>query len=278
MSLNEQEHEALMMKMMDYLSGQMPAAEQSAFEQLLAEHPEYSQELLELKQMMAVVEQHDQLEVPEPSPQMDQRFYDMLHQEASQTSQANSAWWHNLWSWLQLPQVRKLSYGFSFMVVGVFLGHYLHLLNNQSSIEAERLAIKDQQIQALTVLSLLDMPSVNKRLMAVNLASMNEQPDAAIVDALLATLQQDSNVNVRLEALEVLASYASNRSEDDAIRTALAGSINYQDSPMVQIALANLMLQLNEKQAVEPIQQLLKQPELIEPVRTELNQTLDQLI
>ncbi len=278
MSLNEQEHEALMMKMMDYLSGQMPAAEQHAFEQLLAEHPEYSQELLELKQMMAVVEQHDQLAVPEPSAQMDQRFYAMLDQESKQSNQASSSWWPSMWSWLQLPQVRKLSYGFSFMVVGVFLGHYLHLLNNQSSIEAERLAIKDQQIQALTVLSLLDMPSVNKRLMAVNLASMSEQPDAAIVDAMLATLQQDSNINVRLEALDVLAAYASNLDQDDAIRAGLVNSINYQESPMVQIALANLMLQLNEKQAVEPIQQLLKQPELIEPVRAQLNQTLDELI
>ncbi len=282
MSLDTNQREELEMKMMDYISGNLSEEEAKAFNQLIADHPEYSQELFELKQMMELVEQHDNSVIPAASEQMDQRFYDMLNAEVNQESvlknQQSPGLWQRILGWFQLPQVRKLSYGFSFMVVGVFLGHYLHLLNNQSTLEAERIAIKDQQIQALTVLSLLDMPSVNKRLMAVNLASMNENPNESIVDALLATLKQDSNINVRLEALEVLAAYANNNRQDAEIRADLVSSINYQDSPMVQIALANLMLQLNEKQAVEPIQQLLKQPELIEPVRTQLNQTLDELI
>ena len=47
---------------------------------------------------------------------------------------------------------------------------------------------------------------------------------------------------------------------------------------MVQMALANLMLQLKEQQAVEPIQRLLQQPELIPPVRAKLNETVNELI
>lgn len=270
----ETDHRMIELKMMDYISGRMSPQEVSDFDLLIAENPSYSQELLELKEMMQLMTQHDQIEVPKPSDQMDENFYTMLHHEvAAQIGQSNG-FVSKLNGWFQLPQLRKFAYGFSFMFFGVFVGHYMHLLKGQSDLEAERLAIKDQQIQALTVLSLLDMPSANKRLMAVNLAGMSEQPNESIVEALLATLNQDSNVNVRLEALDVLAQHT----ELGKVRNGLVKSINYQDSPMVQMALANLMLQLNEHQAVEPIQRLLKQPELIDPVRAKLNETINELI
>lgn len=260
--------------MMDYISGRMSAEEVAAFDLMIADNPEYSQELFELKQMMELFAQHDGAKIPEPSSQMDQNFYAMLHHKVVADTANSKRFWHGLTGWFQLPQVRKVSYAFSFMVVGVFLGHYLHLLNNQSAIETERMAIKDQQIQALTVLSLLDMPSANKRLMAVNLASMSEQPSQPIVDALLLTLNQDSNVNVRLEALDVLAQHTALES----VRAGLVLAINQQQSPMVQIAMANLMLQMNEHDAIEPIQELLRKTDLIDPVREQLNETVNELI
>ncbi len=260
--------------MMDYISGRMSPDEILSFDQLIAENPEYSQELVELKHMMELFAQHDGADIPEPSDQMDQNFYTMLHTEVAKDSGQKKSYWQVLIKWFQLPQLRQLAYGFSCLFFGVFIGHYLHLLNGQSVLEAERLAIKDQQIQALTVLSLLDMPSANKRLMAVNLAGMSDNPNASIVDALLVTLKQDSNVNVRLEALEVLAQHT----EQVSVRSGLVQAIGFQDSPMVQMAMANLMLQLNEQQAVEPIQRLLQQPELIGPVRAKLNETVSELI
>ncbi len=274
MSLNDISRKELELIMMDYISGRMSPDEVLAFNQLIVENPEYSQELIELKHMMELFAQHDSADIPEPSSQMDQNFYAILHEEVAQDVVQKKGIWQVLTAWLQLPQLRLMAYGFSFLFFGVFIGHYLHLLNGQSDLEAERLAIKDQQIQALTVLSLLDMPSANKRLMAVNLAGMSDNPNDSIVDALLVTLKQDSNVNVRLEALEVLAQHT----EQVSVRSGLVQAINFQNSPMVQIALANLMLQLNEQKAVEPIQRLLKQPELIDPVRAKLNETINELI
>ena len=274
MSHKEHDPHLIELQMMDYISGRMTTEEIKAFEQLISENPDYSEDLLELKETMQLMEQYDQVEIPQPSVQMDEGFYSMLGAEVEQLSESPKGFWHKLLVWFQLPQLRKVAYGFSFMFMGVFIGHYMHLLNGQSELEAERLAIKDQQIQALTVLSLLDMPSANKRLMAVNLAGMSDQPNVSVVDALLVTLKQDNNVNVRLEALDVLARHT----ELGSVRKGLVQAINYQDSPMVQMALANLMLQLNEEQAVEPIRKLLKQPEIIEPVRSKLNETVNELI
>ncbi len=274
MSPKDINHKQLELMMMDYISGRMDPDEIITFNELIAENPEYSQELVELKHMMELFAQHDGAAVPEPSEQMDHNFYAMLHQQVATDSQYDNSLISRVKSWFKLPQVRKVSYAFSFMVVGVFLGHYMHLLNTQTDIVNQRIAIKDQQIQALTVLSLLDIPSANKRLMAVNLVSMTDQPNEAIVDALLGVLKQDENTNVRLEVLEVLAQHT----EVKAVRAGLVSAINYQDSPMVQIAIADLMLAIDEQNAVKPIQKLLQQSELIEPVRTKLNQTINDLI
>ena len=271
---NLRSDQELKLKMVDYISGLMTNEEAAAFDQVIAANPGYSQELVELQQMMALLDQHNPTEVPDPSAQMDENFYAMLRQVSKQETELKTSWWQTRTGWFQLPQIRRFSYAFSFLMVGVFIGHYLHLLNSQTHLEAERLAIKDQQIQALTVLSLLDMPSANKRLMAVNLAAMTEQPSDAIVQALLMTLKQDNNSNVRLEALEVLAQHT----DLQAVRTGLVAAIKQQKSPMVQIAMANLMLDLKETDAVEPIRELLEQPDLIEPVRSELNDALNELI
>ena len=267
--------------MMDYINNKMTAADRLAFEAMLATDPEASQELAELRQMMALVEQRGEQGLPEPSARMDERFYAMLDQQVQQDQQEQAAEITNspgmmsrFWQWFSLPQVQKLAYGMGFLVVGLFVGHYAHLLKQQDELVAERLLIKDQQIQALTVLSLLDMPSANKRIMAVNLAGMSKQPNQQILDAMLTTLQQDSNVNVRLEALEVLASHANN----PQVRQGLLQSIKQQQSPMVQIAMADLMRQLNETRAVEPLREMIEQQDLIEPVRTELNDTVNELI
>jgi hypothetical protein len=270
--------EELELKMADFIGGQMSSDEAEDFGQIITNNPQYKKVLAEFKRMMEIVDQHGNLEIPEPSSQMDNNFYSLLNAETNkhktkQKEVRTNGFLSGLMNFFNLPQVRKLTYGFSFMVVGVFVGHYLHLLNTQTNIEAQRISIKDQQIQALTVLSLLDMPSANKRLMAINLASMSEAPSQPILDALLVTLKQDSNVNVRLEALDVLATLTSY----ETVRTGLVSAINQQKSPMVQIAMANLMLKMNEQDAVQPIQDLLQKTDLIEPVREQLNDTVNEL-
>lgn len=261
-------------QMMDYLNGDLNSEQLNDFEQLLAENVELSQEVTELQQMMIKLKHYQDVEIPEPSEAMDAQFYQMLNNEIKQAETAKGNWIQKLGQWFSLPQIRKVGFAFGMMAFGVFVGHYWQLLGQQAAVQAQQVAIKDQQIQALTVLSLLDMPSANKRMLAVSLASMSEQPDAIVVDALLSTLKQDKNINVRLEALEVLAKF----SDSDDVRTGLVKAINYQQSPMLQIALANLMLKLGEKQAIGPIKDMLELPNLMQPVKEQLETTVNGLI
>ncbi len=274
MSHKHEQGSVLEQQVMDYLNGDLDAEQLHVFEKLLAEDTELNQEVIELQQMLTKLEHHQNAEVPEPSAAMDAGFYQMLDDEIKKADAPQPSFWQNFVNLFSLPQIRKVGFAFGMMAFGVFVGHYWQLLNQQASVQAQHVAIKDQQIQALTVLSLLDMPSANKRMLAVSLASMSEQPDAVVVNALLHTLKQDQNINVRLEALEVLAKHSSSGD----VRKGLVQAINYQQSPMLQIALANLMLSLDEKQAVEPIKELLTQPDLMPPVREQLETTVKGLI
>jgi hypothetical protein len=67
--------------------------------------------------------------------------------------------------------------------------------------------------------------------------------DEKVINALFTTLNNDLNVNVRLVALEALTQFA----KDAIVREGLVKSLAVQDSPMVQVALADVMVKLQEK-------------------------------
>ncbi len=66
------------------------------------------------------------------------------------------------------------------------------------------------------------------------------------------------NVNVRLTTLEALTHFA----RDPVVREGLIQSILQQESPLVQAALADVMLKLQEKRAIQPFKKLLQQKDL----------------
>ena len=99
--------------------------------------------------------------------------------------------------------------------------------------------------------------------------------DGQVVEALLATLNNDPNVNVRLMTLEALAQVAVRNA---SVREGLVHSIMEQESPLVQAALADVMLKLQEKRSVQPFRKLLQQKDLNVQIRTKIEQTITKLI
>lgn len=253
-----------------YLNDELSDAERQAFEAWLVKHPDVERELSALCLVDQQVTQSGEIPIPEPTSQMDQCFYEMLDQEtASKRSVIQQ-----IFDWFDLPQVKRVAYATGFAVTGFFIGHYAHLLQQSDDFETLQIQNQQQQIQALAVLSMLDMPSANKRIMAIQLAGMNDMPNEPVFDALLNTLVKDNNVNVRLEALAVLA----NHTDNDQVRVGLLNAIKEQQSPTLQVALSQLMLALKEKEAIEPIKELIEQPDVLDQVKEQLNQTVEELI
>ena len=124
------------------------------------------------------------------------------------------------------------------------------------------------------MLSLLEKESATERLKAVSLTSNIEQASERVTDALIKVLNTDPNVNVRLATLEALMAYASN----PEVRIELVKSIASQNSPLVQLALAELMVALHEKSSVNELKKIIEGKATPIEVREKLKESIDVLI
>jgi hypothetical protein len=102
-----------------------------------------------------------------------------------------------------------------------------------------------QTMRQMLALSLLQQQSANQRLRGLAVSAQLEHPDQALLAVLLGTLHTDPNVNVRLAAIDALRSFAAER----AVRDGLVESLARPQSPLVQIALIDTLVDLQEPAA-----------------------------
>ncbi len=107
-------------------------------------------------------------------------------------------------------------------------------------------------MRQLVTLSLLEQQSASERLRGVSWAVRAEPSDTEILDALVKAVNHDSNVNVRLAAVDALRPFAANPTARDAVLQALPA----QTDPIVQVALIDLLVDLKEKDAAQELQRV----------------------
>ena len=252
---------------LDYLRGTLSGLEKEKFEESLGQE-EFKNSFETLKETWQAM---DTIKVPEPSQQMDNAFFSVLEKELEakeNTKVSLGSLLKELYQWLMKPQ---LAYGLLFLVlIGVYF------FKNEDNIPGQETIVSKEEpnAQEELVLTLLDQPSANKRLQGVYEVKKMDKTTAAITNALFTTLNNDSNVNVRLAAVESLAKYV----ENPEVRMGLITSITNQESPIVQIALADLMVTLQEKESVKSIEELLEQPNLDSTVSKKLKESINQII
>jgi HEAT repeat protein len=124
------------------------------------------------------------------------------------------------------------------------------------------------------MLSLLQDPSASQRIRAVSYTEDINSANSKVTDALFTTLNEDPNVNVRLATLEALAKMA----RDPKVREGLVRSIDLQESPVMQSAIADIMVKLQEKSSVESLRKLLNKKNLNQMVKTKIENSIQKLI
>lgn len=262
----------------DWLSNQLPNAERVALETHLAQCPACQAEADSIRQLWQLM---GNVPTPEPSPMARVRFQAMLdtYKETVETKQESV--FDNLLTKLRqlwVPQSAfRLAYSLILLSVGLGAGYWLNRPNmpivalQQQQIDT--LSTQVQEMRQMMLLSLLENPAASERLRAVSYTEEINQVDEKVVDALLTTLNNDANVNVRLVTLEALAKLADNPS----VREGLVQSIARQDSPMMQSALADIMVKLQEKRSIKPLRQLLHDDNLNHLVKGKIEQSIRDL-
>jgi hypothetical protein len=177
-----------------------------------------------------------------------------------------SRWW---------PRRPALQFGFvmAALVLGLWLGqHQNHA--DQGNAELAQLRTEVQSMRQLVTLSLLQQSSPAERLRGVSYSQLMQEPDQEVQTALLHTLNYDPNVNVRLAAIDALYSLGN----EAGIRHELVESLRRQASPLVQIALIDLLVKLREKQSLEAFRRLLQDERLNHEVKQRVEWGIQQLL
>lgn len=232
-------------------------------------------DILKVKEMKTLYQHVGDLPEPEPSTHLRDRFYTMLDEERQQEA-ARISFRERFQIWLGALQNRltmqRAIIAFGIFVVGMLIGNWMTPFQNYRG-ELSDLSTEVSQMREVMMMSLLDDKSATERLKAVNISTDMHSADTKITRALLRTLNNDPNVNVRLAAVEALIKHAA----APHVRQGLIASIAKQESPLVQAALADAMLVLQEQQSIDEFEQLLDRENLDPSVRTKLNNTIAAL-
>jgi hypothetical protein len=259
-------------QLLDYLTHELPAAEQTALAAHLATCVDCQTELHATQHLWQTL---GKVPVPEPSAHLRPAFYAMLATFTDPPQPAST-----LGRWLRVlslprPAVR-LAYSLGLLGLGTLGGYWLHTPTQPAAADQQQVAALAAQVSTMRqvlLLTLLDNPSATERLRAVGYTKELPAPNARVVAALLSTLNQDPNVNVRLATIEALAPLA----QDPTVRLGLVHSLVRQTSPLVQVALADVMVQLQEPRSVAPLRALLRQADLDTTVKNKIEQTIQVL-
>ncbi len=248
----------------DKLTGEISEKEEKALEQFLEANPEVKTELNDLEKTWDLFEDIDR---PAPSQSMDARFEGMMAAYAHRQKESRP----NVLDWIVEQMTRSWQVGLAALVMGLFIGWWM-LPSQDQQQDIQQLSNEIQSMKEMMMLTLIEQPKAQERIRAVNLAAELPKADAKVVNALIATLNNDDNVNVRLASLESLVRYV----DEPNVRQALVDALKMQESPLVLIAIADVLVAIQERSSVETMEQLQESVQ-DEFVKEKLNESIKTL-
>ena len=261
----------------DFLAGYLDS---DAKEEIASHIKECSNCKHELEQFETTWEKLGELPEKEPGPALRENFYSML--EAYQhgmnySRQPRLSWSEKLGQlfdavWPKQPAF-QMGIALLFLVSGLLAG----LSMKTGEFSREELAEMKNEIREtrqLVTLSLLSQPSAIDRLEGVYMSRQVSEPNETLISALLTTLNSDQNVNVRMAAVDALYLFSGK----PEVREELVNSLSTQLSPLVQISLIDLLVELREKSALDVLEKISEDRQILEPVKKHARKGIELII
>jgi hypothetical protein len=271
-----------------FLTGDLDDRSAAGMRDHLASCPSCSRELDSLRNVWQSLGR-----VPDevPSPRAAERFYEMLHAaervgsyagrrgrtaaDAAGLSAAHPAGRAGLLDrlgWL-IPRRPAVQFALvhAVLVVGGFIGYGLRE-NGAKADEMAQLREEVRSVSRLLIVSLLQQQTATERLQGVSWTYKVADHDPEITGALFQALTGDPNVNVRLAALDAL----SRNLGDPAVRGALVNALGRQSSPLIQLAIVDVVVKSDIRESGDALRQILKKPGVDTTVRKRIEDALQQ--
>ncbi|HKU16309.1 MAG TPA: hypothetical protein VJQ52_18090 [Steroidobacteraceae bacterium] len=210
----------------------------------------------------------EQLPQAAPSQRLRRRFYDELDAADRQLQQRRR--------WLSVFRGPALLTAMGCLLVGVIIGFVLRSpLTADRSVDRTELALLQEQVAMLNrnlVLDRLESDSASKRLLGVIEASDLAEHDPEVRRALLERAVDDRVHSVRSAAIDAIGPRVGAPAVGDELMASLEG-----ESPLVQLALADLVLRYGNPKQVEQLLRLSESgalhPDVAKHVRSSISRS-----
>lgn len=258
--------------LIDYIDGQLAPAIRTKVEEHLKTCRDCQEEANQFRRLF---DEMAMSPLEQPSPALKENFNIMLQSELNiaatmdmlKSKQEPKVVPMRRSAWLQVAASIILVLG------GLFAGMQLKS-DTKTSQEISSVRSELQQMKEAMMLSLLNQESASDRIRAVSYAEDLSNPDQRVIQALINTVNDDNNVNVRLAAANTVARF----SNDPKVVDSLVASLRKQTEPLVQIVLITILTDKKELKAVEPIREIISNKQTLAPVKQVAEQGLKKVI
>ncbi|MDX1627256.1 MAG: hypothetical protein R3345_01080, partial [Fulvivirga sp.] len=200
--------------MIDYIEGNLSGELGEFVEKYINKSAANRKEYESLQATIALLEQDRQLE---PDSSLRSQFMDALNQAIAEEKEVQETKHHFLGN--PSRQIWQVAAAAAILIIGVMGGMwYMQNKNNEAQMRA--LQKEMESTKQMVMMALENQHSASQRMMGVNASYDIKEVDHDIVNALVKTMNEDDNVNVRLAAVNALAKF----SDSSQVRQALISS------------------------------------------------------
>ncbi len=249
------EREKLEGLLIDFIDGRLNEGERKEVRELLNNDSEARTLYEQFKQVTSAMDRSSELS---PSNKLYGSFQQMLKEEAAKEHAPRQR------QVFFTPVVFRAAAAVALVMIGVTIGFYVNKYNAQQE-ELAKAKEEAARLKQEMLASMQDSNSASTRMVSVNNVALYPVADNDVVEALVKVLNEDKNTNVRLAALEAL----SNFHRQPNVRKELISALGKQDDPVVQIALIQLMVKMNEKGVLKDLNRIIEDDNAIKPVKDE---------
>jgi hypothetical protein len=257
--------------LIDFLDGNLHPADRGELQKHLQSCEACQKTLEEYKLLFQSIEKN-KFEIPGPA--LREKFDAMLQAEINiyKTSDTSRDTVHER-PLKKYSVLYRIAASIILFAAGLVIG--VRLLPERNANSKQIAALRDEvnDVKEALTLNLLNEESASERIKAVSYAEEINNPDPKIMNALVATMNEDKNVNVRLTALFALAKFYGRQAVTDSLIT----SLKKQTDPIMQVALINVLTEKKESKAKELIREILSDKNTLKPVKDIAQKSLSLL-
>ena len=249
--------------MIDHIDGKITGELARYVELHIQKNAEAKAEYEELRSAIQIMDMDKEMEVPEKGKI---EFMKMASEELQKQSRTNSRQIHP-----DFKRLYRVAAVLALIILGFAAGHWF------STGTKQELAIIQEELnktKELVLMNMMKQGSASERLKGIVASREIENADEDIIDALVIAMNTDSNINVRIAAVEALTLF----SENEKARASLIASLNRQNFPAVQLKLINVLVSLGDKNALEPMKEFSTKQDLIKAVQDEAHMGVFKLM